>query len=275
MSLQKLKKLSVIVPLLLAPLSAGAMASQPAFPDPLLTTAGTPENVLQGLETDGYTLGVMAYNWGYPLVRMERMVREYIDVPDPKPATSYRGELNQLGWATELSSPETAPDMPTANNDTVYMSSIVHLTEPYILSVPDTDDRYYVVNVFNMYHELEHYIGRRATGTKEGKFALVPPGWEGELPDDVTRMDVLTDKVWLWGRVHVTEGESLEVIHDLQDQFELETLSGKPSQIKQLDTMPEIGEDPLGFFEHLAFALKYNDIRVTDQALFAQFERFG
>ena len=55
---------------------------------------------------------------------------------------------------------------------------------------PDTHDRYYVVDVFNMWQELEHYIGRRTTGTAAGNFALVPPGWKGELPAGVTRLDV-------------------------------------------------------------------------------------
>ena len=41
-----------------------------------------------------------------------------------------------------------------------------------------------------MWQELEHYIGRRTTGTKAGNFALVPPGWKGELPAGVTRLDV-------------------------------------------------------------------------------------
>jgi hypothetical protein len=45
--------------------------------------------------------------------------------------------------------------------------------------VPDTNDRYYVVDVFSMWQEFEHYIGRRVTGTKAGRFAFVPSGWRG------------------------------------------------------------------------------------------------
>ena len=115
---------------------------------------------------------------------MERVAREYTDVPSPKPVTSYRAPLNQIGWAQELATP-AAKDMPTANNDTYYLSAIVTLDEPYIVTVPDTNDRYYVIDVFNMWQELEHYIGRRATGTKAGQFAIVPPGWSGQLPPDV------------------------------------------------------------------------------------------
>jgi hypothetical protein len=162
-------------------------------PDLLLTTPATPDIVQKGMEADGYSLAISAYSWGYPLVRMERVVREYITVPSPKPDTSYRAGLNQIGWATSLASP-SAKDMPTANNDTYYMSAVLDLSEPYVLTVPDTHDRYYVVDVFNMWQELEHYVGRRTTGTKAGKYVLVPPGWRGELPKDAKRLDVSTKK---------------------------------------------------------------------------------
>lgn len=270
---------ALLIICLLAFLSSNAYAGNPQYPDPLLTTPGTPEIVARGLEADGYALGILAYNWGYPLVRMERVIRDYIDVPDPKPATSYRAGLNRIGWARELATP-AAKDMPTANNDTAYMSSVVKLTQPFILTVPDTRDRYYVINVFNMWQELEHYIGRRTTGTGAGKFVLVPPGWKGEVPADATRLDVQTDKVWLWGRITIAQGEDLGAVHSLQDQFKLMPLKEASkglfkSRAAGLDKMPKINKDELGFFEHLAFALKYNQVKPADEALFAQFERIG
>ncbi|CAM3996312.1 DUF1254 domain-containing protein [Bordetella tumbae] len=245
------------------------------FPDKLLSTPGTPDVVEKGMEVDGYQLAVSAYTWGYPLVRVERAMREYTDVPSPKPATSYRAPLNQIGWATELASPQ-AKDMPTANNDTYYMSAVVKLDEPWILTVPDTHDRYYVIDVFNMYQELEHYIGRRATGTKAGKFALVPPGWKGKLPAGVKRLDVSTDKVWLWGRLRVVPGEAPAKLQALQQQFKLQPLNagGKPAQTS-LEPLPSIDGDELGFFTHLGQIIKANPIRTEDKALFAQFERIG
>ncbi len=153
---------------------AGAAAADD-YPDALLTTPVTPQILAQGAEADAYAQGIQAYVWGYPLVRMERVARQYTDVPANNPPTSYRAPLNQIGWARDLAT-AASKDMPTSNNDTFYMSAIVDLTEPYVLSVPDTHDRYYVVDVFNMWQELEHYIGRRTTGTAAGNFALVPPG---------------------------------------------------------------------------------------------------
>ncbi|TXR46877.1 DUF1254 domain-containing protein [Phyllobacterium endophyticum] len=254
-------------------LSNSLAKSAEQFDDPLLTTPATPEVIAKGLEVDGYQLGVSAYSWGYPLVRMERVARSYSDVSGGVSATSYRAPLNKIGWAQELATP-SAKDMPTANNDTYYMSAVVDLDQPYILSVPDTGDRYYVINVFNMWQELEHYIGRRTTGTKAGRYVIVPPGWTGEVPSDAPRLDVSTDKVWLWGRLRVAQGEAVEPVHALQKQFTLAPASGE-AKSAELPPLPSIAGDELGFFKHLGFALRSNTAKPADQALFAQFARMG
>lgn len=270
LSMKKYALAVIMAVLLLATVSFNAQSQ--SYPDALLTTPGTPEVIEKGLETDGYALGVLAYTWGYPVVRMERVAREYTNVSKSQPPTSYRASMNRIGWAKELATSD-AKDMPTANNDTLYMSSIVQLDVPYILEVPDTDDRYYVVDVFNMWHQLEHYIGRRTTGTKARRFVLVPPGWKGDVPSNATRLDVTTHKVWLWGRLRVVDGENIQKIHTLQAKFKL-TPVGK-AKTKPLAPLPEIKDDPLGFLHHLAFALKENPIDPSDQALFAQLERIG
>lgn len=258
----------------------GTIARAQDYPDPLLTTPTSVENIAAGLEADAYQTGLSAYLWGYALVRMEHVAREYTTVPDPKPLTSYRAPLNTIGWARELATPD-AKDMPTANNDTFYMSAMVDLSEPFVLTVPDTNDRYYVVNVFNMWHELEHYVGRRVTGTKASKFVLVPPGWKGDLPADIKRLDVTTRKVWLWGRLRVTQGEDLKPLYQLQEKFTLRPLSQANNEeyrpkVTALPPMPAIDhEDQLGFFRHLAFALKENAVPARDEALFGQFARIG
>jgi hypothetical protein len=99
--------------------------------DALLTTPATPEVIAKGLEADGYQLGLSAYSWGYPLVRMERALRSYSDVSTAVPAKSYRAAVDKIGWARELATP-SAKDMPTANNDTFYMSAVV-VVEPFVL----------------------------------------------------------------------------------------------------------------------------------------------
>lgn len=267
------RSIALAASLLLWSASLTVAHSEEAFEDKLLTTPATPEVIDKGLEADGYQLGLSAYTWGYPLVRMERVVRSYSDVSGDVPATSYRAPVNQIGWAQELATP-SAKDMPTANNDTFYMSAVVVLDEPYIFSVPDTADRYYVVNVFNMWQELEHYIGRRTTGTKAGRYVLVPPGWTGDVPSDATRLDVSTDKVWLWGRLRIAQGEPAGPVLDLQKQFTLLPVSGDAKTV-ELPPLPAIESDELSFFKHLGFVLKSNEVKPADEALFAQFARMG
>ncbi len=259
--------------------SLGSNSYAKPYEDTLLTTPASEEVLLKGMEADGYSLGLMAYTWGYPLVRMERVIREYTTVNGQEDLTSYRAPLNQIGWARELAKP-SSKDMPTANNDTLYMSSVVKLDEPYIFTVPDTNDRYYVVNVFNMWHELEHYIGRRTTGTKAGKYAIIPPGWQGDLPKGITPLNVDTDKVWLWGRLRINDGEDANNLKELQDGFTITPLSqiSNPNYVPKeeyLEELPNIDGDPLGFYTHLAYVIEKNGVRDEDYVLFDQFKRIG
>ena len=69
-----------------ATLFAGSASAGEDYPDALLTTPMTPQTVAAGSEADAYAQGMQAYVWGYPLVRMERVARQYTEVPNPKSA---------------------------------------------------------------------------------------------------------------------------------------------------------------------------------------------
>ena len=74
-------------------------------------------------------------------------------------------------WAT----PDT--DFATPNNDTLYLGAAVDLGGgPVVLSVPDTDGRYYVLQFVDAWTNNFAYVGRRATGTEAGTFLLTLPG---------------------------------------------------------------------------------------------------
>lgn len=248
--------------------------------DPVIEIPATNQLQSVGDYEAAKTAGILAYQWGYSSVRMEETMREYINVPEPKPTTSYRAPLNQIGWARSLPTAADA-DMPTANNDTYYLSAVASLEEPMILKTPDTKDRYYVVDVFDMYQNLISYIGRRTTGTKPGLFAIVPPGWKGQLPKNLTKViNATTPKVWFWGRLAVKQGDDIDALHKLQDQFQLQTLTeyngGTSKKPADLPSFPPIEKnDKLGFYKKLAFAMAQNPIPEVDKALVGQFEKIG
>jgi hypothetical protein len=108
----------------------------------------------------------------------------------------------------------------------------------------------------------------------------VPPGWKAALPQGLHRVDVSTDKVWLWGRLHVRDGEPIGPVKALQEKFELRPLSQRDNgkyttPAATLPPLPDISGDDLGFFVHLGDAMQHNPILPRDAALAGQFERIG
>lgn len=70
----------------------------------------------------------------------------------------------------------------TPNNDTLYSTTFADLrTEPIVISVPPTGDRYFSIQLVDMATDNFAYIGTRATGTNGGNYLLVGPHFKGSL----------------------------------------------------------------------------------------------
>ncbi|HAS6173619.1 TPA: DUF1254 domain-containing protein [Vibrio vulnificus] len=238
--------------------------------------------VQQALQSETYNLALNAYLWGSTLVRMEQISRLYTDVSQPQADTSYRAPLNQFGHARRLSTPADT-DMPTASRDTLYSSAVLDLSHgPIVLEVPEITDRYYVINMFDMWHNLFKYVGTRETGTLDKQFLIVPPGWESTqaLPRELTVVESPTSKVWLWGRTQVKGESDYAKAHAIQDQFKLTSLNqyvtGKATKERlSLSPRPGVEGDPLRFYQELGRYLADNPLDERQSAMIGQFKKIG
>ncbi len=156
--------------------------------------------------------------WGLPLVLFGR----YLDA-----AIAAGVPLNRFFMNTETATPLSHAVGP--NIDTLNGRAWLDLSEgPQIIGVPDTADRYYSVQLQDMYMNSFAYIGRRTTGTKAGWFAITPPGFSDGLPEGVTRIEAPTSKVLAFVRTLVRGRPDLPVVQAINATFTLGALADFP-----------------------------------------------
>ena len=123
-------------------------------------------------------------------------------------------------------------DVTAPNADTLYTTAFFDVgKEPWVLSIPDMKDRYYLMPMLDGWTTVFQVPGKRTTGTRAQTYAITGPGWKGTLPAGVKEYKSPTNIVWLLGRIYCTgTPEDYAAVHKLQDEFKLVPLSsyGKP-----------------------------------------------
>lgn len=196
-----------------------------------------------------------AYKYAYPIVLMDMTMRQSTAVSN---ATSVHGRapLNQFAYFRTYPAAD-ARDVVRFNFDTLYSFAWADLSKgPLILSVPDTDGRYYLVPSLDMWTDVFASVGSRTTGTAAGNFAYVPPGWQGSLPEGVPRIDAPTSMIWIMGRVQTNGPADYDNVHNIQDGLKLTPLDqwGKsymPPATSSVDASVDTKTPPLVQVEKL------------------------
>jgi len=225
-----------------------------------------------------YHYGMAAYLYGYPIVDMVKQMHN--ETHRVAPDQQVYAPVNRLYRFPDLVGPETAGNLRAPNNVTLYYSGWFDVAEePLIIHTPDTGGRYFTISVTNLYSEVEH-IGRRTTGTDERYFALVPPHWNGKLPDSVTPIPVETSQGWLLGRMYVDGPEDFDAAKALVDDIWLASLGEfnigqPPADPEEQSAAPSAPLETLEFFEIMNSALRMLPVRDGEAALMAQFDAIG
>ena len=175
------------------------------------------------------------------------------------------------------------------NADTLYSSAWIDLSkEPLILQVPDTHDRYYLLQFMDAWTETFAIPGKRTTGTGEGLFAIVGPGWKGQLPARAQKLESPTNMVWLIGRTQTNGAVDYPNVHDIQKGFVLMPLSLYPDGVRarqpytpavpsRAGTPPAQVRslEPLEFFRDFSELLKTNAPHSADRDMVRDLARIG
>jgi len=170
-------------------------------------------------ETDLRQLADDAAIWGFPLV----FFGLYLDA-----AMANGVAFNRFYMASRIADAKSKAVGP--NIDTLNGRAWLDLDrEPQVIAVPDTADRYYTVQLQDMYMNSFAYIGRRTTGTKAGAFAITPPGWSGTLPDGVAAIPAPTTRVLAFVRTLVTSPDDLPEARAINAAMSLGPLSAWPA----------------------------------------------
>jgi uncharacterized protein (TIGR03000 family) len=174
-------------------------------------------------EEEAFQLGTEAYVYGYPLVSVEMTRRVGTNTETPKGLHAPMGQFaNARVYPNASFKDVTAP-----NADTLYSSAFLDVSkEPYVLSLPDEGDRYYLMPMLSGWTDVFQVPGTRTTGTKAQTYAITGPGWKGDLPEGVKELKSPTGMVWIIGRTYCTgTPEDYKAVHAIQDKYKLVPLS--------------------------------------------------
>lgn len=237
-------------------------------------------------EDEAVALATEAYIYGYPLVTMEFTRRVMTNVVEPKGTHAPMGRFLLMRQY-----PDAAfRDVTAPNADTLYSTAWLDLAkEPYVLSIPDEGDRYFLMPMLSGWTDVFAVPGKRTTGTKAQTYAITGPNWKGSLPAGLQELKAPTDMVWILGRTYCSgTPEDYQACHALMDKYQLTPLSayGKPytpptgKVDPSIDGKTAVREqvhqlDAAAYFKLLAELMKTNPPAKEDAALVAKLAKLG
>ena len=212
-----------------------------------------------------------AYIFAYPMIENYRTMLGMAVLED---APSYRAPFNEFYHSTELLD-ASFTDVVRPNNDTLYSFLWLDLrSEPMVLTVPEApDDRYYALQMVDLYTHNFAYVGTRATGNKPGNYLIAGPYWMGKAPEGID--EVLGSEgnfVFCLGRTAVDDSDDLPAARAIVEQYQITPLSKflgqpavEPAAPLNFPLYDKEEAESAGFIRYFNFLLGQLDVDPSDE----------
>ena len=174
------------------------------------------------LSTDEvWTLVRQAYIYGFPLMLMDATLTVGTNVEAPE---NGKAPINQVGHARGLAT-AAFRQVVTSNVDTLYSQIFYDLSQDAVVIQKPAVDRYLTFQVMDAWSDTVAVLGTGADTQDANTYLLTGPGFDGDVPEGMTRVDIPTNIGWIIGRTLCYGPEDLENIYDIQAQMDVRTLS--------------------------------------------------
>jgi hypothetical protein len=172
----------------------------------------------------------------------------------------------------------------TPNSDTPYSYLIMDLrAEPMVVSLPAIEkDRYYSLQLVDLYTNNVDYIGTREDGNGGGKFLIAGPGWKGTKPAGIKRVvHMSTTLMFAQFRTQLTNAADIDKVKEIQRGYKAQPLSAyldqKPPHPPRKIDYPPIDSNTFEpqFWQYTNFLLQFCPTLPSETALREKFSRIG
>ena len=247
----------------------------------LLSTFASCKQEVKVTPEEAKAIAKEAYIYGFPMVVNYKTMYMYaIDENSPE----YKGPFNYLACVARVYTPKDKAVV-TPNSDTPYCLFWGDMrTEPLVLTVPEMEeDRFYQVQLVDLYTHNFAYVSTIATGNKPGNYLITGPGWKGEKPEGITEV-IPCETQFLFSavRTQLFNPEDIKNVKAIQDAYRFEPLSTfletEPPAPPANITFPEWKEGSqfdVGAFEYTDFMLSLVSIHPNEQELMKRFAKIG
>ncbi len=223
-----------------------------------------------------------AYLYGYPMVDVYRIMHAYfVNRESPE----YKGSWNQLHHIPRVYTPEDKA-VQTPNSDTPYSQLGLDLRrEPFVLTMPTIEkNRYFSVQLVDLYTHNFGYIGSRVTGNDGGSFLIAGPGWKGKTPKGVKKVfHSETELMLVVYRTQLFDPGDLDNVKKVMAGYLAQPLSeflGEPApkappaiEFPKPPTKADMRTPEV--FNYLNFLLKFCPTHPSEKELMARFSKIS